>query len=439
MSSLDLVLGENGSFHETSEVIDTKFGKWNEVGEKCIFLESEIGDYTYFGENCDVAHTKMGKFCSVAKGVRINPSNHPMERASQHHFTYRKRKYGISEENDREVFQNRKDKQVNIGHDVWIGHNATIMPGVSIGSGAVIGSGSIVTKDVEPYTIVAGNPAKFIRKRFSEDISRELLKINWWDWTHEEIVERYDDFVGNIEDFVKKYQDKKPLIEIKNLYKNFDLYNLTTEIKGCQNINFTVYDGEFVGITGKSGSGKSTILKCIYRNYLPTEGEILYNSVSYGKLDLVKATERQMVKIRRDEIGYVSQFLKVMPRITAKQVIEEAIIEIGGTKEEASEKAEGMLEHFKISKDLWEAYPNTFSGGEKLRLNIARAMVKKPKLLILDEPTASLDNGSKILVKELIEKLKNERTTMLGIFHDIEFMEDVIDREYNMSAGSIKS
>ncbi|MGL4865360.1 phosphonate C-P lyase system protein PhnL [Cetobacterium sp.] len=204
-------------------------------------------------------------------------------------------------------------------------------------------------------------------------------------------------------------------------------------------MNFSVYEGEFIGITGTSGSGKSTILKCLYRNYLPTKGEILYVSDNYGLIDIAKASERQMVKIRKDEIGYVSQFLKVMPRVTAKEFVKEAVLEISGDKELAEKEALKMLEHFKISKELWEAFPNTFSGGEKLRLNIAKAMIKKPKLLILDEPTASLDNGSKILVKELIEDLKNQGTTMLGIFHDIEFMENVIDREYNMSKGKIEA
>lgn len=431
------ILTEKGFFHESSEIIDTKFGKWNEVGKECIFLESEIGDFSYFGSGCDIAHTEMGKFCSIAKNVRINPANHPMDRVSQHHFTYRRVKFQIDEKDDEGIFQWRREKKVIVGDDVWIGHNAVIMGGVKIGTGAVIASGSIITKDIEPYTVVGGVPGKFIKRRFNEKISNSLLKIKWWDWSYELIKERFDEFLGDIEGFVKKYENQTPILEIKNLYKNFDLYNLDVEIKGCQNINFSVYEGEFIGITGTSGSGKSTILKCIYRNYLPTKGEILYNSDSYGMLDIVKANERQMVKIRRDEIGYVSQFLKVMPRVTAKEFVKEAILEVGGSKDLAEEEAIKMLNHFKISPELWEAYPNTFSGGEKLRLNIAKAMIKKPKLLILDEPTASLDNGSKNLVKHLIEDLKNQGTTMLGIFHDIEFMENVIDREYNMTKGKI--
>ena len=185
-------------------------------------------------------------------------------------------------------------------------------------------------------------------------------------------------------------------------------------------------------MTGVQTCALPILLKCIYRNYIPTSGEIIYNSSTYGEIDLVKATEREIVKLRKDEIGYVSQFLKIMPRVTAKEFVEEAILEIGKSKEVAERESEKILNHFKIPSKLWSAYPTTFSGGEKLRLNIAKAMVKKPKLLILDEPTASLDNNSKLLVKELIEDLKKDGTTMLGIFHDIDFMKDIVDREYNM-------
>lgn len=428
---------EKGMFHKDMKAVDTGFGRWNEVGEGCSFLESTVGDYTYFDKNCDVAYAETGKFCSIARGVRINPGNHPMDRPSQHHFTYRRKMFGMDTKDDEGFFNWRREKKVSIGHDVWIGHSATIMPGVKIGTGAVIGSGAVVTKDIPPYSVAVGVPAKVIKKRFGDEVIGGLLDMKWWEWPHEVIRERFEDFTGDTENFVKKYGKTDPLLRIKNLYKNFDLYNLQEDIKGCQDVSFDIYEGEFIGITGRSGSGKSTILKCIYRNYLPSAGEMWYNSDSYGMLDIAEASERQMVKIRRDEIGYVSQFLKVMPRVTAKEVVEEAILEVGGCEKEAKSTAKKMLNHFKISESLWEAYPNTFSGGEKLRLNIARAMAKKPKLLILDEPTASLDNSSKLLVKELIEDLKAEGTTMLGIFHDIEFMEGVIDKEYSMCQGAM--
>lgn len=227
------------------------------------------------------------------------------------------------------------------------------------------------------------------------------------------------------------------LLTIENLSKSFTLHNLGKHIKASQNININLHAGEFVGITGRSGSGKSTILKCIYRTYLPQEGSILYNSRKFGWINLSQATEREMIYLRRYEIGYVSQFLNVMPRITALEIVEQAVLEMGGSKEYARIEARKLLQHFDLDRELWDSYPNTFSGGEKLRLNIARAMVKHPRLLLLDEPTASLDDISKKKVRELIEDLKNEGTTMLGIFHDIDFMEGLCDKKYNMEAGKV--
>jgi alpha-D-ribose 1-methylphosphonate 5-triphosphate synthase subunit PhnL len=142
-----------------------------------------------------------------------------------------------------------------------------------------------------------------------------------------------------------------------------------------------------------------------------------------------------MIYLRKHEIGYVSQFLNVMPRTTARQLVTGAILEMGQTREMANIETEKILGHFEIGKELWDSYPATFSGGEKLRLNIARAMVKRPRLLLLDEPTASLDHDSKVKVKSLLEQLMNEGTTMLGIFHDLEFMNRLVTREYSMQNG----
>lgn len=226
------------------------------------------------------------------------------------------------------------------------------------------------------------------------------------------------------------------LLKIKDLSKSFNIYSLGKYIEASKDISITLNKGEFVGITGKSGSGKSTILKCIYRTYLPKRGDIIYFSEKFGKINLSKAKEREIIYLRKNEIGYVSQFLNVMPRTTAREVVQNALLEMGYKLEYAKAETEKMLKHFELDKELWDSYPNNFSGGEKLRLNIARAMVKKPRLLLLDEPTASLDNSSKIKVRELIENLKNEGTTMIGIFHDLEFMEGLCDKVYNMEKGS---
>ncbi|MGF7058773.1 phosphonate C-P lyase system protein PhnL [Brassicibacter mesophilus] len=229
------------------------------------------------------------------------------------------------------------------------------------------------------------------------------------------------------------------LLKIQNLSKSFTLHNLKKHIKACKDISISLKEGEFIGITGKSGSGKSTILKSIYRTYSPQSGEIWYNSEKFGLIDLTSISERQMIYLRKYEIGYVSQFLNVMPRTTARQIVEQAVIEMGGEKEYAKKEAEKMLAHFELDRELWDSYPNTFSGGEKLRLNIARAMVKRPRLLLLDEPTASLDSSSKLKVRELIEQLKNQGTTMLGIFHDLEFMEGLCDTEFDMHKGNMNN
>ncbi|UFU01466.1 ATP-binding cassette domain-containing protein [Radiobacillus kanasensis] len=225
------------------------------------------------------------------------------------------------------------------------------------------------------------------------------------------------------------------LLEIKDLSKSFDLHNLGKHINAVSCVDIQLKEGEFVGITGKSGSGKSTILKCIYGTYRTRQGSIWYHSKKFGLINLAEATDQELIYLRKHEIGYVSQFLNVMPRTTARQLVRQAILEKGGDHELAEKETEKILEHFELEQELWDSYPTTFSGGEKLRLNIARAMVKKPRLLLLDEPTASLDHDSKLKVKLLIEQLINEGTTMLGIFHDLEFMNHLCDREYNMQSG----
>lgn len=225
------------------------------------------------------------------------------------------------------------------------------------------------------------------------------------------------------------------VLKIEELGKSFTIHSLDKHIAASQKINITVNTGEFVGIVGKSGSGKSTILKCIYRTYLPSKGAVWYSSEKFGLINMATATERQIVYLRRYEIGYVSQFLSVMPRTTALQIVEQALLDMGYDKAYCRREAVKMLTHFELDEALWDSYPNNFSGGEKLRLNIARAMVKRPRLLLLDEPTASLDNASKVKVRELIEQLKTAGTTMVGIFHDIEFMQGVCDKKFNISAG----
>ena len=227
------------------------------------------------------------------------------------------------------------------------------------------------------------------------------------------------------------------ILEIKDLTKNFYLHEANREIKSCKNVSFTLDEGQFIGLVGLSGAGKSTILKCINRSYLATSGEIIYNSQAFGKIDLTKASEREILYLRKHEIGYVSQFLNVMPRTTAKEHVMNALLETGEAMSSAKKRAEEMLAYFKLPEELWDIYPNTFSGGERLRLNLAHTMVKTPRLMLLDEPTASLDNKTKVLVKDMLIKLKDQKTSMIGIFHDLEFMDGVCDKVFNITEGRI--
>jgi len=196
-------LGEDPVIHESCMIRDSHIGGWTEIGPRTMIDESSFGDYSYTAGEVSIIYSEVGKFCSIALQVRINPGNHPMGRVTQHHMTYRRRQYGFGED-DGEFFNWRRAHKCVIGHDVWMGHGAIIMPGVTIGTGAVIGAGAVVTKDVEPYAIVVGVPARSIRKRFSEEVIEKLLAIAWWDWTRAELEARFDDLL-DVESFIAKY------------------------------------------------------------------------------------------------------------------------------------------------------------------------------------------------------------------------------------------
>jgi len=191
----------------TASVRESKLGAYTEVGARTILLEVTMDDYSYVVNDAQITYTTIGKFCSIAAMTRINPGNHPMHRASQAHFTYRASAYFPDESDDAEFFAWRRGHHIDIGHDVWIGHGAVVLPGRSIGTGAVVAAGAIVTKDVPAYTIVAGNPARPIKRRFPEDIAGRLAELAWWDWDHETLRRALPDFRKlSIEDFLDRYE-----------------------------------------------------------------------------------------------------------------------------------------------------------------------------------------------------------------------------------------
>ncbi len=199
------ILSEEPNIHGESKFTDTELGKYTEVGIYNYFQNVKLDDFSYSGQFCIFQNVEIGKFSNIAAMVRIGPTDHPMERPTLHHFTYRRVMYGLDSKDDEQFFEWRASQKTYIGHDTWIGHGAIIMPGVRIGNGAVIGSGAIVTKDVDPYTVVVGIPAKPIKKRFDKEVVEKLEAIKWWDWSYETIKERIDDFTLPINAFVDKY------------------------------------------------------------------------------------------------------------------------------------------------------------------------------------------------------------------------------------------
>ncbi|MBD9658726.1 MULTISPECIES: DapH/DapD/GlmU-related protein [Pantoea] len=173
---------------------ETQIGAQCEVLAETYIEYSELGDFSYLGEHCCVADAQIGRFTAIANHVRIGAPNHPMDRASQHRFTYCPEYYDAQAERDNGFFADRRADRVIIGNDVWIGHGVIVLPGVAVGDGAVLGAGAVVTKEVPPYTIVGGVPAKVIRARFAADIAAQLQAIAWWNWPLEKLMANLADF-----------------------------------------------------------------------------------------------------------------------------------------------------------------------------------------------------------------------------------------------------
>lgn len=199
-------LTEAPSVHDTATIVDCTLGKWTEIYAHVSMRDVTFGDYSYIVKHGNVVSSTIGKFCSIAEGARINPGNHATWRASQHHFTYRASQYGLGKDDDA-FFQWRRDHAVTIGHDVWIGHGVTVLAGVTIGTGAIIGAGAVVSRDVDPYTTVAGVPARPIGRRFTHAQAEALMQIAWWDWPHSKLGDALADMRAlSIDQFIEAHR-----------------------------------------------------------------------------------------------------------------------------------------------------------------------------------------------------------------------------------------
>lgn len=229
-----------------------------------------------------------------------------------------------------------------------------------------------------------------------------------------------------------------PHLKAESLSKEFTLHMLEgRRLRALEDVSFSVGRGEFLGVVGRSGSGKSSLLRCVYRRYVPTSGGLLYASED-GEMDLASADDRTILKLREREIGYVSQFLRAIPRTPALDVVAEPLIRRGEDAETARERAAAMMGSLGLPAKLQEAYPATMSGGEQQRVNLARALVSRSRLLLLDEPTSALDPETRGMALEAIGELKSEGTTMIGIFHDPESLEALADRVAVLEAGRVR-
>lgn len=199
-------LSEQPFVHPTAEVSGSTLGRYTEIADRCRVHETVLGDYSYMMQDCGAWCVEIGKFANIAASVRINATNHPTWRPTLHHFTYRASDYWDDAEHETVFFAWRRDNKVTIGHDTWLGHGSTILPGVTVGDGAAVGAGAVVSKDVAPYTIVGGVPARPIRERFDRKTAERYRALAWWDWDHARLRAALDDFRAlSAEEFLEKH------------------------------------------------------------------------------------------------------------------------------------------------------------------------------------------------------------------------------------------
>jgi len=222
------------------------------------------------------------------------------------------------------------------------------------------------------------------------------------------------------------------VLDVRGLTKGFTMHHLGTQMAAFDDISFQLRAGEFLLLKGRNGAGKSTLLRTLYRSYLPGGGEILFHS-SYGVIDLARAADVDISLLRKTEMGFVTQFLTARPRVSAEALVAEPLRLSGIEAPNALDQARHWLDAFGVKRALWAAYPTTFSGGEQQKVNLARALILPQRLLLLDEPTASLDVSARAALIDRLADLKSKGTAMIGVFHHPGDVAELIDREIDLT------
>jgi alpha-D-ribose 1-methylphosphonate 5-triphosphate synthase subunit PhnL len=217
------------------------------------------------------------------------------------------------------------------------------------------------------------------------------------------------------------------ILSIEDYSKTFHLHERNKIIPSASHISLKVYPGRLTALIGPTGAGKSSVLKGIYRTYLPSSGRILFRTGAGAIVDLAQAGEHLILELRKQEIGFVTQFLHCLPRKSAIDVVAEPLVARGDSISAARGSAEKILQQLAVPGHLWNVPPSTFSGGEKQRVNLARGLIAHPRLLLLDEPTASLDPATAERVISYIQSLKETGIAMLAIFHHPELVKRLAD------------
>jgi len=227
-------------------------------------------------------------------------------------------------------------------------------------------------------------------------------------------------------------------LEIQGLSKRFILHIRDgLQVDALHDFSLRTRRGEFTGLVGHSGSGKSTLLKCLFRTYLPDSGTAAYTDESGQRTDLAAADEHTILRLRASGLGYVSQTLRVIPRVTVERTVGRPLAGRGLDRDEVLRKARFLLERLNLPQNLWDSYPALLSGGEQQRVNVAKALISEPNLLLLDEPTSALDSNNQAAVVELLEERLDGGATMIGAFHDAPSLQRLASSVIRLERGRV--